>query len=280
MSIKNNLGEYLSYPKLLGKILSANRGIKVNKLSYGNEKNQYLLSFLPEKEDKETVIVYIHGGGWRHGSPKGFKYIGQEFAQLGYRTVLLGYRHAPKYKYPLIAEDIFLGLNKYIELQKTKGRSVENVVVVGSSAGAHLGAVLVYERNLQKKYNIKQEIFTGFIALGGPIVFDVCKNRTITKLLKGLFPNDYDRKKADPYYLLKGDEDIRVLCIHAKRDPICEMENSVCFTNKIISGLAQCNIVEDKNMFHSNLVAGIFLYDLPITNLLYNWIEEVQNRKS
>lgn len=281
MRLKNIIGEYLSYPKLLWKLQKANRGIRVNRHKYGNGKNQYTLYFSPEKHSKETTIIYIHGGGWRQGSPTAFKCIGKRFADLGYNTVLLGYRHAPRNKYPVQAEDIFSGLAAYIKSQKNSGINVSNIVVIGSSAGAHLGAVLVYDRDLQDKYGISQAIFRGFISLGGPLVFEECKNRTITALLNGLFSKEFNRELGEPYNLLNGDEGISVLCLHAERDPFCEPNNSIRFVDRVNdyqSGLAQCYIEKDKRMFHSNLAAGILLYNNSSSGLLYSWIEGLSTK--
>ena len=55
------------------------------------------------------------------------------------------------------------------------GNPVKDIIVVGSSAGAHLGALLVYDRSLQEKYGIKRDIFKGFISLSGPLVFEECR---------------------------------------------------------------------------------------------------------
>lgn len=270
------IGEYLSYPRLLWDLQKANAGIKVNKHVYGNGENQYISYFSPEKHRKAMTVVYIHGGGWRQGSPTTFKCIGQRFADLGYDTVLLGYRHAPRNKYPIQAEDVFAGLAAYLELQKNNGINVSNIVVIGSSAGAHLGAILVYDRNLQDKYGTSQAIFKGFISLGGPLVFEECKNRTIAALLDGLFSDQFDRGLGDPYRLVNGNEGISVLCMHAERDPFCEPENSIRFVDKVNdyhTGLAQCHIEKDRKMFHSNLAAGILLDDNPLAERLYSWIE-------
>lgn len=283
MSFKHTLGEYFTYPKLFGKLYQVNRGIRFSRHAYGDNKDQYIAVFDPAGHGRDTVVVYIHGGGWRQGSPAAFRYIGQKFADLGYRSVLLGYRHAPKYKYPSQAEDVFSGLCKYIELQKDMGADVSNIVVVGSSAGAHLGAVLVYDRTLQEKYNIPQHMFKGFISLGGPLVFEECRGRTITILLNSLFPGNYARATGDPYSLIRGDEEIPVLCIQAERDPFISTENSIRFAERINSfkpGLAKCHIVKDKGMFHSNLVAGIFMDDNPIAEMVYNWIEGLQAAKN
>ncbi|NLW01996.1 MAG: alpha/beta hydrolase [Clostridiaceae bacterium] len=283
MGFVNILGEYLSYPGLFRKLFTGNKGINADKHVFGAEKNQYILCFTPEKPNSDTAVVYIHGGGWRQGSPNDFRFIGQRFADMGYHAVLTGYRHAPRHKYPAQAEDVFSGLIGYLTLRSSMGNPVKDIIVVGSSAGAHLGALLVYDRSLQEKYGIKRDIFKGFISLSGPLVFEECRGGTIAVLLNGLFPKDYDRKSADPWSLVRGDENVPVLCVHAERDPFLETGNAVGFTDRINSykpGLAWCHIVKDKSMCHSNLAAGIFLYDNPVAELLYNWIKSLSAKET
>jgi len=283
MGLVNILGEYLSYPGLFRKLLPANKGVNASRYDFGDDKNQYILSFTPKEPGRNTTVIYIHGGGWRQGSPDAFRFIGQKFADLGYHAVLPGYRLAPRHKYPVQAEDVFSGVKRYIELRGSAGNPVKDVIVAGSSAGAHLGAVLVYDRNLQEKYGIQRDIFKGFISLSGPLVFEECRGRTIAALLNGLFPRNYDRKSADPWSLVRGDENVPVLCIHAERDPLLETGNSIIFADRINSykpGLARCHIEKSKNMFHSNLAAGIFLYDNPVADMLFSWIEELSAKES
>jgi acetyl esterase/lipase len=275
MALRNTMGEYLSYPSLLMNISKANKGVQPAKVKYGEDKNQYFLCFLPEQICSKKVIVYIHGGGWRNGNPDEFRFIGNEFSKRGYNTVLLGYRLAPVNKYPAQAEDIFNSFCRAMYFLNQKGINTDEIVVIGSSAGAHLGAVLAYDKRMHREYGISQKIFKGYCSLGGPIVLEQCNNNSIKSLIDGLFTKEYDRKLGDPYYMVQGDEQISVLCIHSSSDPIVEEGNSICFAEKINSlgsGLAEFYIEDDKAIFHSNLVVGMFLKELEATKILYNWL--------
>lgn len=278
MALRNTMGEYLSYPALLMNISKANKGVQPVKINYREGKNQYFLCFMPEQVQSKKVIVYIHGGGWRNGNPDEFRFIGNEFSKRGYNTVLLGYRLAPVNKYPAQAEDIFNSFCRAMYFLNQKGINTDEIVIIGSSAGAHLGAVLAYDKRMHREYGISQKIFKGYCSLGGPIVLEECKNNSIKSLINGLFTKDYDRKLGDPYYMVQGDEEIAVLCIHSSRDPIVEEGNSICFTEKINSlgsGLVELYIEDDKAIFHSNLVVGMFLKELEATKILYNWVDSL-----
>lgn len=279
MRLRNTMGEYLSYPALLVGIQKANKGVHAEKVKYGDDKNQYFLHFMPEQIRSKKIIVYIHGGGWKNGNPDEFRFIGNEFLKRGYNTILLGYRLSPMNKYPVQAEDIFISFCRAMYFLNQKGISTDEVVVIGSSAGAHLGAVLAYDKRMHREYGICQKIFKGYCSLGGPIVLEECKNNTIKALITGLFTKDYDTKLGDPYYMLQGDEGIPVLCIHSSCDPIVEAENSIHFAEKVNSlgsGLAEFYIEDDKRIFHSNLVVGMFLKDMEASKILYSWLRNLK----
>lgn len=284
MRLKNLWGEHLKLPGMAVKMIKQNKDVVAEKYSYGDDDKQHFLYFEPKQPCKKQLILFIHGGGWKNGSPVEFKFIGNVFAQKGFHTVSLGYRHAPKNKYPTQGEDVFIGFNKILEVMKLKGIDTQSIIVVGSSAGGHLGGILVYDKSMQTKYGVDPQILKGLILLGSPIFFDVCKNKSITALLNTVFTENYDRKTAEPYSLIDGTEKTRVLCIHSKKDPICEYENSVCFSKKINSfnpGFADCLIVKNIGMYHSNLVAGIFLEDIDscrILKILFKWTNKISRK--
>ncbi len=103
------INEYLCYPKLL-RLMSKYSGDSGRSISYGEHKDQHIVLHVPSEVKKNALIVYIHGGGWRNGSPEGFAAIGNFLAKQGFVTAMLGYRKAPKFKHPSQMEDIGLGL--------------------------------------------------------------------------------------------------------------------------------------------------------------------------
>ncbi|MEI0526543.1 alpha/beta hydrolase [Brachyspira murdochii] len=282
---KNMIGDYLTYPVMAINFLKSDKKIKPLYYKYNNNKAQYILYFAPQIKENESakkqVIIYIYGGGWREGNANLYKFVGRRFAKEKYHTILLGYRLTPKYKYPCQIEDIFEGLCKALEVLKEKNIDYSNIVVIGSSAGAHLGALLVYNKELQKNYNIDNNIFKGYISLGGPTDLNVCTNEVISAMINQLFEEGYDRKLGNPYNYIDGSEKTRVLCIHSRLDPICDVQNSINFSNKVNSfndSLADCIIFENKKIYHNNLVNGIFFKDMDNEHILdkvFNWIDSL-----
>lgn len=275
------LGESLTLPKLTLDEVAHNAAIAAEKFTYGDQRGQYILYFAPTQLAKRHIIVYIHGGGWIAGSPTRYKYIGQKFADMGYHTVSLGYRHTTVSKYPAQAEDIFAAYCTAMIILLGKGIKAQDVIIIGSSAGGHLGGILTYDKILQAKYNVEPDHIKGFISIGGVLTFGVEYAKYTTNLMNALFEKDYDRAKAEPYSLVDGTEPTKVLCIHSVNDPISAIQNETLFVKKINEfnpGYGESYIVKDETTFHSNLVSGIFIEDteesLPL-NKLFCWIEEL-----
>ncbi|NLW89256.1 MAG: alpha/beta hydrolase [Clostridiaceae bacterium] len=282
---KNALGEVLTIPKLRLDQAIKNSEVKAEKHSFGRDPKQYYLYFAPTGSIKQRVIVYIHGGGWMSGSPSRYKYIGKKFSDMGYHTLSLGYRHAPIFKYPAQARDIFKGLFKGLKLLQSKGVNTDNIVVVGSSAGGHLGGILTYDKKLQEEFGLDNRMLRGLISLGGVLSFGVEYPATTQLMIEALFEKNFDRKTAEPISLADGSEPTKVLCIHAQNDPISAVENEKLFVdhvNLLKPKTAVSMIIRDEDIFHSNLVMGVFFEDPEESDplkVMFRWIESLPFNK-
>ncbi|MDD6203579.1 MAG: alpha/beta hydrolase [Firmicutes bacterium] len=264
-------------PMVAGIMLTAPL-IHSEKIRYGKEQHQYFLYFKPDSPVKNRLVVYLHAGGWSSYSPAEFEFICRRFSLRGYPTVSIGYRHAPHYRYPAQAEDVFAGFNAADEYVKNLGFDTDRVIVIGSSAGGHLGGVLVYDRELQRRYGVDRERFAGLASLGGIMDFDCEYPDATLKLFDNLFRPGFDRASAAPINMVRGGEDTRVLCLHSEFDPISNIENQRRFTdrvNRLNPGMAEMFQVRERHRFHCNLVAGIFFErdDSPPLRRLFSFMD-------
>lgn len=191
------------------------------KISFGNNKEQYFLVYEPNKIISDKVIVWVHGGGWNAGSPDYFDFVGQCIAKAGYRFVSLGYRLSPRNKYPCQIEDVCEGYKKAIAFLNKKGIDTSKVIVSGPSAGAHLSSILCYCKEIQEKAGIDISNVIGFIGVGGPYSFSGKQSLAVKMLLNQLFAKDYDRTQGEPCSLM-GESRIPMLLIHSKHDGLIE----------------------------------------------------------
>jgi acetyl esterase/lipase len=96
--------------------------------------------FTPESgSDRPTpAVVFIHGGGWYAGSKKDLRFAAKDMAKAGYVGVSVGYRLAPKHKFPAQIEDVKCAI-RWLRANADKYRiDKERIAVAGASAGGHL----------------------------------------------------------------------------------------------------------------------------------------------
>ena len=266
--------ETVSYPALFAKLLRQRRVVEPQKMSFGDDPAQYFLDFVPVGPPRETVIVYIHGGGWNKYSPAFFSWIGQRFALEGYRCVLPGYRLAPKHRFPAQIEDVRAGTAAALAYLEAYGVNVERTVVVGSSAGAHLGALLCYDREFAGR-------FAGFAGLGGPYRFDLEPTWAMRQLCGGLL-GDGDPLAAQPYYkLTEGGRSTPMLIVQGLRDGVVGYTCGADFYRKAVElGIpARFYAPPVGKDSHSLYVAGCFLEkreECETLDVLFSWLEEVR----
>lgn len=280
--MNDSLREYVSYGSFLIPLLKVKKEIQPHKVQWGN-KDQYFLHYASTSPQARTLIIYIHGGGWNSGSPSAFHFIGQKIALEGYDCIMPGYRKAPKYHYDEIMEDIFNGyceIRKYLSEQQLE---YEKTIIAGSSAGAHLGALLCFDTMQQEKHDIRACRFDGFVSLAGPLCFDFPQTYAQNKLMKNFFSSGDMSvwKKGEPLSKLNKKYDTELLMIQSKHDGVIRFEQAEKFYHKAIElGMkAELWEVTDIHNTHSAYSAGIFLKDRAESatlNKVFEWFSMLE----
>lgn len=88
------------------------------------------------------AVIILHGGGWAKGSHVGHRQQASALAAYGYVTASVGYRLAPRHKFPAQIQDVKCAVRW---LRANAGRYAvdrERVGVIGYSAGGHLALLL------------------------------------------------------------------------------------------------------------------------------------------
>lgn len=261
-------------PALWGKLLRWKRAVTPVRVAYGSDKAQYFLDFAPAPEkDRGLVVVYVHGGGWDKGSPAFFSFIGQRFAQEGYRCVMPGYRLVPKARFPAQLEDVTAGTGAALAYLEKQGVDTARVVVAGSSAGGQLGALLCYAGALAGR-------FAGFAGLGGAYRFDGEAPLSLRVLSRNLL-GDGNPRAAQPCCLLdEHSPKTPMLLIHGLEDGVvgfgCGMD---LYRRALALGIpAALYLPETGKDSHSDYVVGSFLEEREKSGTmdrLFRWLEEL-----
>ncbi len=101
----------------------------------------FLDLLIPEGVDKSPVVVWLHGGGWRKGSRKSSARTAF-LAERGFAVASIDYRLTGKAPFPAQILDA-LAACRWIEANGNRyGLDASRVGAWGSSAGAHLAALL------------------------------------------------------------------------------------------------------------------------------------------
>lgn len=98
--------------------------------------------FKPVTGDNLPLVVYFHGGCFVSG---GFDTYEQQLRQIAYLSgaivVAVSYRLAPEFSYPTAHDDGFAAVQYIREHAKNWGADVNNISLVGDSAGGHIALI-------------------------------------------------------------------------------------------------------------------------------------------
>jgi acetyl esterase/lipase len=197
-------------------ILVPERGFeRAEGIAYGPQQRQHLDVYVPHAHDATPlpVIVFFYGGAWQGGNRAEYLFMAQALASQGFVVVVPDYRVYPEAKYPVFVEDGALAVAWVVRNIATHGGDPNRVVLMGHSAGAHIAAMLAYNRRFLDA-NARNAI-KGFVGLAGP--YDFKPSEAVIETILGAeggselaMPAHWVRGGEPPSLLLTGDEDTRV----------------------------------------------------------------------
>jgi len=117
------------------------------------------------------VVIFVHGGSWESGDKRGYAWVGEALAQLGFVAVLPNYGLMPGTRFPDFVEDVARAVTHAGARVAEWGGDTARVVLMGHSAGAHLAALVAYDARYLAKQGTTPAILSGFVGLSGPYDF-------------------------------------------------------------------------------------------------------------
>lgn len=105
------------------------------------------------------IVVWVHGGAWRAGSRASVDLVG--LTERGWAVASVDYRLSTQARFPAQVHDIKAAI-RYLRAHAAEhGYAPERIVVAGSSAGAHLAALVgVSNRHPELEGNIGDDTST------------------------------------------------------------------------------------------------------------------------
>lgn len=118
----------------------------VRRYTYGDGPREiYLLAGAPANSScrSDPVVIFIHGGYWRSGAADDNLVLAPAIERLGARSIFLGYPLCPETPLASVIEAVRRGVETILMSSSALGIDPRRVVLVGTSAGAHLVARLL-----------------------------------------------------------------------------------------------------------------------------------------
>jgi len=191
----------------------------VQTVQYGKKPRQSMDVYRPNIDQGKPAVVFIYGGAWRSGSKKDYKFLGHALTQLGHAVIIPDYQLYPVVSFPVFIEDVAKAIHQ-VELRADNllGRNLEEIVLMGHSAGGHTAAMLYTDKGYFNRNRVRADV-VGMIGLAGP--YDLTLEYTeIVGVFDGAGkrsqPIDYIKPGLAPALLLSGANDKRVLPYHSK----------------------------------------------------------------
>lgn len=207
---KSGIGSFL-----LNSSLKVTHPIKsIKDISYGDKEWQKLNIYPQKNNDNAPVILFIYGGGWDKGSKEQHHFVADGLTRKGYLVVIPDYIKYPEGRFPTFIDDIALATAWVKDNIASYGGNPNQVLLVGHSAGAHTGALLVTDQSYFNAVGLTNTDIKGFVGLAGPYNFTPNEPQYIKTFGRENFEtmkaNNHIEGNVPPIKLIHGQGDTTV----------------------------------------------------------------------
>lgn len=233
---------------------------------YGEEELQIGELRTPLSQDTFPLVIFIHGGCWL--SDYNLDHVSTVCADLvkeGYAVWTPEYRRVGNEGggYPNTFKDIQASVDYARTLADIYPLDIENVVIMGHSAGGHLALWLATQQNLSKNsrlYNPNPLPIKGVISLAGITdlaAYDKIGNDCSTAVAKLMGGTAIDKEsryyKSSPIHLLPANVPIRL--VHGEKDNIVPISQSEAFAKRANTKGMDVKVLSVKEGGHFDMVS-------------------------
>jgi len=197
------------------------------------------------------VIVFFYGGSYSSGSKNMYHFIADAFTREGYIVVIPDYRQYPAVKFPAFFED---GANAVAWVQNNIGKykgDPSKIFILGHSAGAHIGALLVADKHYLKDAGVDYANIRGFAGLAGP--YDFVPDEPVYKDIFGP-PENYPNMQVTTF--IDGSEP-PMLLLHGLKDTTVNISNMQKLKTKIYEKHGIVTSITYKGLDHIGIVGAM-----------------------
>jgi acetyl esterase/lipase len=133
-------------------------------IPYGDGPRRTLDLYTPETPRADgKAVIFFYGGSWNSGKKGDYLFVGQTLAERGITCIIPDYRLYPEVRFPAFVEDGAQATRWAVDKV-----GVENLFVMGHSAGAEIAAMLAVNTPYLVKVGVDRMRLRGLIGLAGP----------------------------------------------------------------------------------------------------------------
>lgn len=194
----------------------------------------------PAANESTPIVMFWHGGSWKGGSKKTYRFVGKALQKMGAQAVIMEYPVFPEQTFPGFIDDCRLA----VKLIKEKYPD-RPLFVMGHSAGAHLAIITTMTDS------------TGFIK-GCVAVATPC---TINKhYYRDIFDDALKNNMQDPRsYASQIPAGAKFCLIHGRRDRIVSIKDSYGLQKMLEENGVSSQLLISKFSGHLAILPAIFL---------------------
>lgn len=279
--------EYLHFPEIAAAALieRARHPLPASCISYGKDPHQQAFFLRPPSPDgvERPLILFVHGGGWRRGHPKQFRFVGRYLARQGYPVLIPGYRLGPAAQFDEQLADLRKGVESFLRTPWARLHRPRRVIVIGQSAGGHLGAHLAYGSFSSGGTDEESSLdVLGFISVSGVLSFEPAGWRYLEGLIKNTAAGEQLRRRADARRAIESAHRfVPTLIVHGMEDRIVPPEVSADFARRYEERFGTTPATLYYPWAKHNELALLFLERRPrATALLMQWLRVAEARST
>lgn len=222
---------------------------KLSTLRYGDAPRQQLDIYQPVVTNKDVVLVFFYGGGWRTGARDEYRFVAQTLTRYGATVVIPDYRIYPDGVFPDFMHDAAAAVVWTHRHIAKYGGDPKKIYLIGHSAGGHIATLLALDKQYLAAQGLSTDILAGVVGLAAPTDFA----STLEAKYRPAFGDQAALDRAQPIRYARADAPPLFLQ-HGANDSVVLPRNSLALAERITSlgGQAQARIYPDKG--HAGLL--------------------------
>ncbi len=248
-------------------------------LPYAEPKNerQMLDVYAPPAGEGHSVVVWIHGGGWRQGDKRAVQRKPQAFVDKGLVFVSINYRFVPQVTVQEMTGDVARAIRWVHDHAREYGGKPDSIFVMGHSAGAHLAALVCTDERYLKAEGLPLSVLRGCVPVD-TAAYDIPQRFAGAEPARAgagqaVFGDDEAmHRKLSPITFVAKDKSIPAFLILHVADRPDSKAQSQSFAKALQAGGIAASVVPAAGKTHGTINTELGLPDDKSTQALFEFV--------